>query len=182
MCAHGHVRCGGSYADWHLCQSSTGQGPREKSPVCATSDTDQQKWPHPRKPTARDLGLGLGLTRTGDEAMGTALGLGFARTGDEVMSIGLGPDLARTGDKTRGLGLGPGLASIGDETRGPGLGLQLALRALGMRRWTFLGLVLLQFCPCWGQDAGPWAWAWPCPHWKQEAGPWPWPWAWPCSH
>ena len=26
-------------SDWHLCQSSTGQGPGEKSPVCATSDT-----------------------------------------------------------------------------------------------------------------------------------------------
>ena len=82
MCAHGHVHCGGSHADKHLCQSSMGQGPGEKNAGRATSDTpitDQQKWPHPRKPTARDLGLGLGLARTGDEVMGIGLGLGFAR-------------------------------------------------------------------------------------------------------
>ena len=39
--------------------------------------TDQQKWPHPRKPSARDLGFGL--ARTGDEVMGIGFGFGFVR-------------------------------------------------------------------------------------------------------
>ena len=94
----------------------------EKNRRRATSDTlitDQQKWSHPRKPTARDLGLGLGLAHTGDEAMGTGLGPGFARTG-----LGLG--FTRSGDETRGLGLGPGLARTGDEVMVIGLGLGFA--------------------------------------------------------
>ena len=81
-----------------LTQTSTcvslarGRDPRKNRRSCEQRHliTDQQKWSHPRKPTARDLGLGLGLARTGDEAMGNGLGPGFSRTGDEAMGIGLG--------------------------------------------------------------------------------------------
>ena len=99
----------------------------------------------------RDLRLGPGLARIGDDATGLGLGLGDetrgpelgprpARTGDEAMDIGLGFGSARIGDKTRGLGLGPGLAHIGDKRRGLGLGFVLALLVLRMRRWA-LGAV-----------------------------------------